>query len=99
MNEFEVTLWSLHINISNWDLERFLLYDCLLFSALVSKHQLEIDERMNNTYYNNLLLKDLINDDPLLKEKYEEWNSEYPINPKFDAAQINHQFSSLRNVF
>jgi len=93
LNEMEIALWSLHVDFSKWDLKHFQVYDCLLFSAILAKQQLCNDlNTLNACLYRIFAL------DPFSVKKYQDWCFEYPIKLSFSAAQINFQFSILRNV-
>ncbi len=93
LNELEITLWSLHIDISKWDLQKFQLSQCLLFSAIIAKEQLCDDPVVLVSYRDKIFAGD-----PSMSKTYSEWRSEYPIRPTFSSAQLNLQFTALRNV-
>ena len=93
LNEMEIALWSLHIDIAKWDLQRFQLHQCLLFSAFTAKEQLCDDPEVASSYRDKIFSRD-----PSMCSNYSQWRSEYPIRPTFSSAQINLQFSLLRNV-
>lgn len=93
LTEIEIALWSLHVDFAKWELQRFQLCDCILFAAVVAKQQLCGDaETLKSCFYKVFAL------DPSLVKKYQDWNFEYPIRLTFSSAQINLQFSMLRNV-
>eukprot|EP00826_Nyctotherus_ovalis_P055300 TRINITY_DN7330_c0_g2_i2.p1 TRINITY_DN7330_c0_g2~~TRINITY_DN7330_c0_g2_i2.p1 ORF type:complete len:141 (+),score=11.25 TRINITY_DN7330_c0_g2_i2:211-633(+) len=93
LTEIEIALWSLHIEFAKWELQQFQLCDCILFAAVVAKQQLCGDPKLlKSCFYRVFAL------DPSLVKKYQDWSFKYPIRLTFSAAQINLQFSMLRNV-